>query len=290
MAGPLAARAAGAAVLTAAVVALLTATAQARTVCGQEPAVGVVYRVAAVHLTLTITGHFQDDVGDYENATFTTDEISHPPFNYQNFGDFGGCRGDPSTCIAHAPICRGVWWSSTAVETSTAVTESEYDSGMQDGSPPSTSSCQGSYRSGREITSAWRTPLNTGAGVAGTPRRPKLAVGDYSTPLQFGTCDVDNVEVLDDIVTDVLYHTYFAPTTLSLNVLWRAGRQLTMPVNVTYSGPIPVVGYEQYEDDGASTTASVHWQGSIRFVRAYTCKPNGCAPPAELPPAGDSSG
>ena len=267
--------------------ALIAPLADARSVCGAEPAVGVVYRVAAVHLNLQVTGHFQDASGDYQDATFTMDGISHPRFSYKNFGDFGGCPGDPPSCIVGASICRGDWWSSTVTTMTTQVTESGFDSGAQSGNPPASSSCAGSYRGAPTIMSAWRTTLFAGQGAAGTPRKPRLAVGAYVQPLQFGTCVISNVEVLSDIVSGVLNNTYYARTRLAMGVLWHTRRRFTMPVNVSYSGGIPVTGDQYYADPGARTTVNLRWQGSISFARAYTCTPNGCRPPTQLPPAAD---
>lgn len=263
---------------------LMASSAAARSVCGQEPAVGVVYRVAAVHLNVQITGHFQDAAGDYQDATFSMNGVSHPRFDYQNFGDFGGCPGDPPSCFPGAAICKGVWWSMVTPTMTTVVTESGFDSGVEDANPPSSSSCQGSYVTTPSILSAWRFPHYFGS----TPRTPKLSVGGYVGQSRFGTCVVQDVEVVSDVRRYVLGQAHYAPTTLPVKLLWHARRHFTLPVSVSYSGPIPVTGDQYYQDPGASTTVSVHWQGSISFVRAYTCTPNGCMPPQRLPPASDS--
>jgi hypothetical protein len=112
---------------------------------------------------------------------------------------------------------------------------------------------------------------------------------DYVQPAQFGSCVPDNVEVLADIVSGVLDNRHYAPTRLPFTVLWHSGRHFTLPVNLSYDGPIAVTGDQYYQDPGARTTINVRWHGSIGFVRAYTCTPNGCAPPEELPPASDST-
>jgi hypothetical protein len=248
--------------------------AQASTVCGTVPAVGVVWRVASANLELHLTGQFADADGDHEAASITM--TGHLPKalgpSRRDSAIFFGCPG------------RTPKWSAAAVlpKLTFAVNDSWYEPNTSEpGNPPLTSSCEGTFQADAGIDAAWHTQLLTESGPTRVPRTPELLIGSYVNPSRAGSCDLENREILRDAAAAGLGKRLFETFRLPAGKLWHSARRLTVPVDASYSGKVPQYGYQEYAP-GPVSTLDFHWQGAITFSRAYTCTPNGCRLPEEL--------
>jgi hypothetical protein len=253
---------------------LFAAGAQAETVCGTVPAVGVVYRVASANLELHLTGHFHDATGDHEEASITMTSHQSTPL--------GPSKRDSAVVLG----CPGKflkWRSYGDLENLTfVVNDSWYEPNVNEpGNPPTTGSCQGDFRATAAIDSAWDTELFTAMGSAGIPRSPELAISSYVNPSRAGSCDLENREILRDAAAGGLDQPRYLKFRLPKKKLMHATRRVRIPVSAGYSGKVPLYGYQEYAP-GPESTLDYHWQGEITFSRAYTCTPNGCALPEEL--------
>jgi hypothetical protein len=259
--------------LVAASGALLATSAQAETVCGTVPAVGVAYRVAAAHLELHLTGHYTDAEGDSEEATITmTSNLSRPLGPSLSDGAlFSACPGKTPHWMSHAAL----------PHVSFAVSSSWYEPHASLGEPPTSGTCAGSFQAEPGINASWHADLFTDAGLIGQPRKPELAIGTYVNASRVGGCEIENREILRDAAVDGLDHPRLETVSLPESKLRHAARRVSIPVDISYSGKVPLYGYQEYAP-GSVSTLDFHWQGEITFARAYTCTPNGCRLPEEL--------
>jgi hypothetical protein len=253
--------------------ALGAASAQARTVCGTAPAVGVAYRVASAHLELHLTGHFSDAEGDHEEASITmTSNLSRP---------LGPSLSDGALFFA-CPGKKPVWTSHTALgPLCFVVSSSWYEPHISSGEPPTSGTCDGSFHAEPGINASWHAELFTGAGLLGIPPTPELAVGTYVNATRVGGCEIEDREILRDAAAAGLDHSQLEKFSLPDGKLRHAARRVSIPVDAGYSGKVPLYGYREYAP-GPVSTLEFRWQGEITFSRAYTCPPNGCRLPEEL--------
>lgn len=267
----------------------LSPSAQARTVCGSTPALGLGYAVSAAHLTLSLTAHFQDAAGDHQDATVSMSyRLAHrqPPDDQFNGALFNWCRPGSGPGVSYLPV-GGEWFSyfTTVPRPTYNVSVSWYDSGVETYNPPSSGSCQGSYRAGTRIDGAMNGDLDSPTpGVSKIGRTPRFFIlVDGPGNLQIGGCDAsyNGLEVLYDTVGYDIYSRVFK-LSLPLRRLRHSATRIVMPFSVTYSQR-PGPNGNQSLDAGASTVLTAHWQGSITYSRAYSCQPNGCRLPTRFP-------
>lgn len=237
--------------------------------CGPGNFAGVVYHVSSAHLQLQLTGHFQDTAGDYQDTTFTlNDVVSHPlALTQSRFALFNSCS---------PPI----YGSNAAIPGVYSVNASWYSAG----DPPSTGSCQGTYRAPTAVESAWHHSLAGVLNASGnpiTPRSPELDVTSVLPSLTFGSCNASDTGIIRD-AADRLATGFAIPLRLPVASLRRGGARLVLSFNVTREGSVPDGGANSF-NPGAASTIKLHWQGTVTYARSYTCHPHGCVLPSYLP-------
>jgi hypothetical protein len=257
----------------AAVGALFETGAQALTACGTVPAVGAAYGVSAAHLELHLTGHFANAEGDHEDATITM-QSQLPRALGPSLRDGAllfACPGKTPRWSSHADL------PSLAF----AVSSTWYESNAPSGNAPTSGTCQGTYHADARIAASWNTDLFGEAGFVGVPRTPELTISSYVNDWSIGGCKLEDREILADAASGGLDRYRLIKIPLPAKPLSHAARQVTVPINASFSGRVPQYGYQEYSP-GPVSTLDFHWQGQITFSRAYTCTPNGCRLPEEL--------
>jgi hypothetical protein len=245
---------------------VLTGSAQARTVCGTVPAVGVVYRVARANLELHLTAHFQDAAGDHQEATLTaTYSSSHwPGAGTLDGALFNGCPGKPP-----------VWSATTKFAPLTYSVSAAWQKASVEPGEPASGSCAGSYRASAGLEAAWHFPLTSAESEQFVRQRsPKVAFGQY-VESERGSCKMEEIEVLEDAVKGALDKRFVSMVHVPRQTLWHEGPRFALPISESYVGPVQLEGIYS-GSPGAVTSVDLKWRGSVSFARAYTCQPNGC--------------